>query len=411
MAYKYKLTEMSKKASAEDAEKELGIPKSKFEVGQVTVSDNGNSKSTITNIDNETGAISWKITQLPGFDKLFDDMDELVATAKRVYVKTKDDDKFREIYEDVRKVRNKLRTHLRNEYPDEYKRIVRISENDVDEISMSGAAGAYLTPYAFRKKKKKKKKKIEESKGAKNYFDDLKFNYQKAFRYLDKDEVEEYKQLAKNYFSKLQENLNEETFEDEIERLEKTMYVDRRDGGRIFIHPLSKPDVRRPDKSYIAIDGNNVTSIQGYDSGPIEDLADIYNLNAGSSQLTPMGQIIASGNISLLSSNILRDAIKAIKDSRDVESKKQSDYYKDRGPVSGVGNMDEAKIEIDDDTKFELPLKHLIQKHVKEVLTKKAKVSDFVDDFKKSDAKQFKGKSDKKKKQMAVAAYLSKQEK
>ena len=152
MAYKYKLTEMSKKASAEDAEKELGIPKSKFEVGQVTVSDNGNSKSTITNIDNETGAISWKITQLPGFDKLFDDMDELVATAKRVYVKTKDDDKFREIYEDVRKVRNKLRTHLRNEYPDEYKRIVRISENDVDEISMSGAAGAYLTPYAFRKK-------------------------------------------------------------------------------------------------------------------------------------------------------------------------------------------------------------------------------------------------------------------
>ena len=124
-----------------------------------------------------------------------------------------------------------------------------------------------------------------------------------------------------------------------------------------------------------------------------------------------MGKINVSGRISLLSSNILRDAIKAIKDSRDVESKRQSDYYKDRGPVSGVGNMDEAKIEIDDDTKFELPLKHLIQKHVKEVLTKKAKVSDFVDDFKKSDAKQFKGKSDKKKKQMAVAAYLSKQEK
>jgi len=50
---------------------------------------------------------------------------------------------------------------------------------------------------------------VTESKGAKNYFDDLKFNYQKAFRYLDKDEVEEYKQLTKNYFSKLQESLNE----------------------------------------------------------------------------------------------------------------------------------------------------------------------------------------------------------
>ena len=347
MAYKYKLTEMSKKASAEDAEKELGIPKSKFEVGQVTVSDNGNSKSTITNIDNETGAISWKITQLPGFDKLFDDMDELVATAKRVYVKTKDDDKFREIYEDVRKVRNKLRTHLRNEYPDEYKRIVRISENDVDEISMSGAAGAYLTPYAFRKKKKKKKKKIEESKGAKNYFDDLKFNYQKAFRYLEVDEKEEYKQLAKDYFSKLQEieeNYRGVEFEDYIDELEKTMYVERRDRGRFIIHPLDKPDVRRPSNNYIVIDGNNVTAVQGYNSGPISVLADRYGLDDEDDRMTPMGKTNAEGRISLLSSNILKDAIKAIEASRDVEAKKQQDYYRERGPVSGVGNMDEGAL-------------------------------------------------------------------
>ena len=48
-------------------------------------------------------------------------------------------------------------------------------------------------------------------------------------------------------------------------------------------------------------------------------------------------------------------------------------------------------------------------KSVAEKLTNKAKVGDFVDDFQKSDAKQFKGKSDKKKKEMAVAAYLSKQ--
>ena len=48
---------------------------------------------------------------------------------------------------------------------------------------------------------------------------------------------------------------------------------------------------------------------------------------------------------------------------------------------------------------------------VQEKLTKKNDVGDFVDDFTKSDAKQFKGKSDKKKKEMAVAAYLSKQNK
>ena len=50
-----------------------------------------------------------------------------------------------------------------------------------------------------------------------------------------------------------------------------------------------------------------------------------------------------------------------------------------------------------------------IAKIIREKLTKKSKVGDFVDDFTKSDAKQFKGKSDKKKKEMAVAAYLSKQ--
>ena len=46
---------------------------------------------------------------------------------------------------------------------------------------------------------------------------------------------------------------------------------------------------------------------------------------------------------------------------------------------------------------------------IKEKLTKKHKVDDFVDDFKKSKAPQFKGKSADKKRKMAVAAYLAKQ--
>ena len=126
--YKFKLSEMSKTASPDDAEKELGTPKRKFQVGQITYSDDGTSSSEITNIDPVTGAVSWKITQLPGFEKLYDEMDDLVDVAKRVYVKTKDDKKFREFYENARKLRNSIRTHLRNEYPDQYKRITRIGE-------------------------------------------------------------------------------------------------------------------------------------------------------------------------------------------------------------------------------------------------------------------------------------------
>ena len=153
--------------------------------------------------------------------------------------------------------------------------------------------------------------------------------------------------LASKYDQRTIDGINESQFKDEIKRLEATVYVDTDMDGKTYIHPLDKPGVRRPSRDYIVIDGNNVVSIQGHDSGPIQDLADSYGLEVRASQLTPMGKITASGKVSLLSSNILRDAIKAIKDARDAESKRQSDYYKDRGPVSGVGNMDEVN-EFDD---------------------------------------------------------------
>jgi len=302
---------------------------------------------------------------------------------------------------------------------------------------------------------------VTESKGAKNYFDDLKYYYTKTLPYLDKDEKEEYKQLAKNFFSKLQESLNEETFEDEIERLKTTMYVDDDNPRQILIHPLSKPDARRPDRSYIVVKGNNVVAVQGYDSGPIEDLAQAYGLDASRSSLTPMGQRSATEQTSMLSSNILKDAIKAIKDSRDIEAKRQRDYYQSRGPVSGVGNMDEmiksivkeklTKKKVAEGFKVGQKVTYLghpaeitlVDKDVmdrvyynvsydkgtgktkvsnlynkdgeikalEEKLTKSSSVEDHIEDFKDSDAPQFKGKSLDKIKQMALASFLSKQKK
>ncbi|MDB4272296.1 hypothetical protein N9875_00555 [bacterium] len=131
--------------------------------------------------------------------------------------------------------------------------------------------------------------------------------------------------------------VNEETFEDEIERLKGIMYVDDDNPRQILIHPLSKPDARRPDRSYIVVKGNNVVAVQGYDSGPIEDLAQAYGLDASRSSLTPMGQRSATGQASMLSSNILKDAIKAIKDSRDLEAKRQRDYYAEKPDTGRIG--------------------------------------------------------------------------
>lgn len=126
-------------------------------------------------------------------------------------------------------------------------------------------------------------------------------------------------------------------FEDYIDELEKTMYVDRRDRGRFIIHPLDKPDVRRPSRDYIVIDDNNVTAVQGYNTGPISDLADRYGLDDEDDRMTDMGKTNASGRVSLLSSNILKDAIKAIKASRDAEAKAQSDYYGSKSDTGRIG--------------------------------------------------------------------------
>ena len=116
------------------------------------------------------------------------------------------------------------------------------------------------------------------------------------------------------------------------------------------------------------------------------------------------------------------------------------------------GPVAEKKIEIDDETEFTLPIKHLIQKHVKEAdiklsqdqmdklhndgvvkvgdnkvmykvnkesltqkikekLTAKTPMKSYIKDFAKSKAPQFKDKSKEKKREMAIAAKLAKQDK
>ena len=134
MGYKYKIKEI--------------------EVGDTKVT--GGVKSVVTDKDPDTGAISWSIDYVPNLSKLVEDSMELASTAKGVYQKAKDDKKFLDIYEQAKQLRNIISTHVRNNYPEDYKKAIR--EEEVDEVSMSGAAGAYNTPYAFKKKKKSKYK-------------------------------------------------------------------------------------------------------------------------------------------------------------------------------------------------------------------------------------------------------------
>jgi len=185
----------------------------KFKVGDVKIS--GGIKSTVKDINKETGGISWNIEYIPNFEELFDDASNLVKTSKGVYTKAKTDDKLRLIYDEARVLRNKIRTHIRNEYPDEYRKItmkmsegleenqlsvsdmvnlndkrveavakaimdkydipddgrlkgvIRVALSDyLEEMSITGGGSAsftpgtgmtYATPYAFRRPKKKQK--------------------------------------------------------------------------------------------------------------------------------------------------------------------------------------------------------------------------------------------------------------
>ena len=136
---------------------------------------------------------------------------------------------------------------------------------------------------------------------------------------------------------------------------------------------------------------------------------------AGRSGAAGMDSYMTDGNYTPvdISAEGLKDIVNHVMTGLDRESKAQTDFYADRGPTSGT--IDEEKIEVDADTEFVLPLKHLIQKHVKEVmkekLTKRSSVEKHIEDFKDSDAPQFKGKSQDKRRKMAVAAYLSKKDK
>jgi len=140
MAFKYKL----KEAPTPNLAQQTGA-----KIGDVSYSKDGNTKFVVNSIDKETGQIGWEVIELPAFDKLNDDVDSLVSTAKGVYTKTKDDEEFRKIYEEARLLRNKIRKHLRSEYPDEYKRMTM--EGEIDEMSTSGDVAAYNTPFAFKK--------------------------------------------------------------------------------------------------------------------------------------------------------------------------------------------------------------------------------------------------------------------
>ena len=143
---------------------------------------------------------------------------------------------------------------------------------------------------------------------------------------------------------------------------------------------------------------------------------------AGSSGIVGRDAYITDGNYTPVSISVdgLKRAVDHVMGGLEREASAQADFYRARGRTSGtIDEKELSKKDVKDLKKISKQLDKSVKAHdtqakriskiVKEKLTKRSKVDDFVDDFKKSDAKQFKGKSAEKKRKMAVAAYLAKQ--
>ena len=316
---------------------------------------------------------------------------------------------------------------------------------------------------------------INESKGAANYFKDLKYEYQKAFRFLDVGEREEYKQLAKDFFSKLQvdnkvravgleeANSNYPDFDlDKNIKYQDTSissgmwrYTGKEQGGKGVYRNLSndqflgfssddfdffkkhlgshfdisesmnEANIGLADLEEVGYtDGdkavamhfnqdvvgiNNDVDFQSYRKGFIQGVNDAtigFSLDERVAKIDEildeetLGVELPSITVSKANAKITnaKTFSQFILDTWDAIIPKESE---------SIGNLQALKVAR---AKLEATAK-VEDEPVTEKLTKSSSVEDHIDDFKDSDAKQFKGKSLDKIKKMALASFLSKQKK
>ena len=116
-------------------------------------------KSTVTDIDPETGGITWDVANAADFTttyKALQQARQFLDTLEKTG-KAKDDTTIDKFAEDIAKLFNAFRSHVRKNYPKEYERVLRLKEQSstaTGGMSLKGGEGAqYATPFAFSKKK------------------------------------------------------------------------------------------------------------------------------------------------------------------------------------------------------------------------------------------------------------------
>ena len=127
----------------------------RFKLKEIEVGDTAirmGKQSTVSAIDDKTGRIEWDIVEAADFSSVYKALlkaKDFLSTLEKEG-KAKDDTVIDGFAEDIAKLFNAFRTHVRKEYPKEYERVSRLKEGEVEE----GEGIGYMTPKAFGKKKK-----------------------------------------------------------------------------------------------------------------------------------------------------------------------------------------------------------------------------------------------------------------
>ena len=118
-------------------------------------------KTTVSDVDPETGAITYDVENVADFSSTYNALQqakEFLNTLEKTG-NAKDDTTIDKFAEDIAKLFNAFRTHVRKNYPKEYERVSRLKETSSTATggdAFAGGEGAqYATPFAFRKKGKK----------------------------------------------------------------------------------------------------------------------------------------------------------------------------------------------------------------------------------------------------------------
>ena len=234
------------------------------------------------------------------------------------------------------------------------------------------------------------------------------------------------------------------------EGVEGFQVTDRKDSGRRSDNPQTVIFQYNP-----STDQFTISQMSGYKIDQ-KDAIKAGMREQGMTWAVGIDSYITDGNYNPvnISAEGLKDIVDHVMGGLSREAKAQRDFYADRGPTSGTVDENTLGVEIPSITitkanakitnsktfaqfiidtwnsitpkesesidaiqSLKIAMEKLKQaakvedEPVAEKLTKKSSVGDHIDDFKDSDAKQFKGKSNDKKIQMAVASFLSKQNK